>query len=76
MFCNGFELNSVRFDDYEDLMCDLCVTGRIHSLILHLVARSTLHPTPHPVRDPTLHPTHVIQHLERRRVGGWRIGGL
>jgi hypothetical protein len=58
MLCNGFELNLVRFDFYEDLMCDLCVTGKIHSLILHSVAHLTLHPTPHPVRDPTLHLAH------------------
>jgi hypothetical protein len=75
MFYNDFELNSVQFDVYKDLMHDLCVTGRIHSLILHLVPHPTLHPTPHPVRDPTLHP-HAIQHSERRGVGGWYIGGL
>jgi hypothetical protein len=75
MFYNDFELNSVQFDVYKDLMHDLCVTGRIRSPILHLVPRLTLHPTPHPVRDPTLHPTRDPT-LGAQGVGGWYIGGL
>jgi hypothetical protein len=61
MFCDGFEFNSVRFNDYEKLMHDLCVTGKIHKAFFHPVARPVLHPTLRPVLHPalrlTLHPT-------------------
>jgi hypothetical protein len=74
MFYNDFELNSVWFDVYKDLMHDLCVTGRIHSLILHLVPRPTLHPTPHLVRDLTLHLAHdpTLRAQRSWRLVHWR----
>jgi hypothetical protein len=49
-----FELNLVRFDVYEDLMCDLCVTGRIRSPILHPGSSSdTSSNTPSDTRSDT-----------------------
>jgi hypothetical protein len=55
MFYDDFEINLVWFDVYKDLMHDMCVTGRIHRLILHLVPHPTLYPAPHSVCDPALH---------------------
>jgi hypothetical protein len=74
MFCDGFKFNSVQFNDYEKLMCDLCVTGKIHNAFFHPVARPVLHPALRPV----LHPLHSSTHptLKTWAVGGCYIDGL